>query len=493
MMLINLNKDKRRCYLFGKLFFVLFFVLFFMGMSSAKFVCGEIVSDGVHLPSWYEVNISLVLNSSIMTTCQVNPYDFKYCCDIESLFDLYGYSWEVGDSFRAEIVDFDSNMIAGPVFVSLSSDSYDVVPKMELRKVFDIREPQSNVFISSEGNFFVDMNIFDGCDLGRIINSSREVLCEDGCDYRSEFDLGFGFNELKFYASCGGYEFFENVSGFVISDFVVERSLDKKIKNKEGILVDLSLDISHSVEGVKFREYVPVFFDVIEISNGGELEVSTSNYNVIVWDLNGSVFDFSYSITPMVSGDFSFISELDGNFGFEENVTVYDFVPPIGKSGGGSGGYFYRPKNLSRVSEDMGIVYEFEDLTAALYSKNFTDKGAFEIFEFNFSDKLYNRSLKLISGYLFETNLGDNIGLISFEYDLGKDYLKENKYSDIEVYGVGFENRLFKLNGNVVLDDFGNEKFVSYDNDYFSKVVFFGVKEKLSLWDRILDWIWKVF
>jgi hypothetical protein len=294
------------------------------------------------------------------------------------------------------------------------------------------------------------------------------------------------FENLKendFYFDCN---FSKDVSIWVLEQVDFEKVMDEKIKNKEMKSVEIKGNLSEDVLSVEFKEYVPVEFDILEISNGGRVERSNSKYNVIIWEVNENNFNFNYGIIPRVSGDFYFMSEFGGNQLDERVVKVYGNIVSGGNKKSKVSEYKYEPVNFSIVSNTFPLIDKLDNLTVAIYSKNFTDKGALDLVPFDFNGKVYNRSLNYLGGYLLENNLGNNVDKFSFEFEFDK------KYSDLEVYGLDSKGKFFKLHGQVI-NDGKVLKFFSEGNEFFSQVVMYGVKQDLSLWDRFIEWSWKLF
>lgn len=327
----------------------------------------------------------------------------------------------------------------------------------------------------------------DSCDFG--VGGHR--LTVDGLQL-TVIDLKVN----DFWSVCN---FSDEVSVYVVESVEFSREMGKKIKNKEGILVSLQGEVfcndtvdgeRCAVGGVHFREYVDVSFEIGSISDGGFVEISSSGYNVIVWDINGSSFDFGYNVMPTVAGEFSFMSELGGERMDEYNISVYNFVPPIRRSrGGGSGGYVFRPNNFSLVDRAHPLIARGGNMTVAVYSNNFTSRGALELFGIKFVNRIYNRSLKFFDAYSVESNLGNNSGRFVFEYKVDKKVLSDKNYRELEFYGVDNRGRRNRLTGMSVVEDGGvlNYKFDS--EELFREITIFGVKEKVNLVDNIIQWI----
>lgn len=327
------------------------------------------------------------------------------------------------------------------------------------------------------------------CEIGLSDGSVLRKSFEDKFNLKEgeEFDL----KENDFYFDCN---FSKDISVYVVEEVNFESSLKNKIKKNKKTKISLKGNISENVSGLEFREYVPVEFEISEISNNGYVEISSSSYNVIVWEVNGNSFDFSYSILSSVKGVFSFMSEIGGNILGESFVNVYARVPSRGRKKKREADviYEYYPQNFSRVTNSLPLIDSYKNMTLAIYSKNFTEKGAAELFDLNFSSKIYNRSLKFFDGYLVETNLGNNFGKFAFEYDFNPKDLEIKGYRGVEFYGKNNRGNWISLTGNFIEVD-GDMKYKFESEEFFREIIIFGVKEKLTFWDRFVEWSWRVF
>ncbi|NCN86662.1 hypothetical protein GW932_02420 [archaeon] len=313
------------------------------------------------------------------------------------------------------------------------------------------------------------------------------VLIDPFSEKLNSFNDSFSLKKDNFYFDCN---FSKNFSFFIVQNVEFEKVIEKSVKKGEEKTINLHGEISDNVS-VEFKEYVPVEFEVLYISNNGKMTSSSSKYNVIVWEVNGDSFDFSYTIHPNVLGEFYLVSELGGEKLEETFVNVYELIPSLGKKSGGSGGkYKNNFTNYSSVSDKFPLIDKEGNLTVALYSNNFTNRGAFDLVSFMFQNKIYNRSLDYLGSYLLENNLGDNVKDFSFEFEFNETEFNK-KYRQVEFYGVDNKGNFFKLNGNVV-NEGETSKFSSLNNPFFSQVVMYGVKTKLNFWDRIVQWYWNV-
>ena len=614
-----------------KILMIFAMIIFLFSMVSAQVIGGEVVSTSFVSPSWQKVFVYDVNDVNSYIEAYVSPQDNRY-----SFMNSYvsgGKIFSEDSLIRAEILDFDNGFFGGPVDMNLSFDNSkyyqcddcDIFSKIEFREVVKFYEPNRMLYVSDDGSFDINVNVYDDCDLFVKKNDTYDMLCERGCDYDDIMYGNYGTNHVNFMTDCHtgkrfkgtsrdlfvtddskyvnfdkemllvsddeykisffgtksegdfsitdfmpnefeiynvsdsghvyledgyyaikwdtGYEiseggsfnftyyvrpiarlkncdygvedlfwdvggtfnitnkrfyfdcnFSDDISLFLAKSVDIDRDMGKKIKNKEGISVLLNgkikcdetkSDIGCLMSDFEFKEYVPIEFQISSISNGGILSFSSSEYNVITWNVSGQDFDVSYNVMPSSSGDYSFVSELGGYKVEEYNVSVYDFIPPVGKSkgGGGSGGYVYKPKNISVADPFHPYIAKHDNLTAALYPDDFNPALAFEIFGFEPS-KIYNRSMKLVSAYSFETNDGEGVSKMSFEYRANKN----DKYKNLEFYGTDVSGKKNRITGMSVYED-GDDIIYRFDSEeYFRNIVVYGIKDKLNIIDRFLNW-----
>jgi len=304
-------------------------------------------------------------------------------------------------------------------------------------------------------------------------------------------------NEI-FYFNCN----FSNEASFqMIEKIDFEKDLKYRLKNSENIKISLKGELSSEVSNLEFKEYVPIEFKVTSISNNGRVESSTSNYNVIIWGLSGSNFNFEYSISPSVIGDFSFISELEGNILEETSTTVYNYIPPFFNKGGsgGSGGtsfsrppFKYVPENFSKVTGNFPLIIKDEDVKVAFYSKILKEKASFNLFKFIYEGN-FNRTFKYIKSYTIETNMNSTErGRIKFEYEVKKTFLEKNKYKDIKFF-TRKNGKFSPITGRAISSEGETTKYEFESSEPLSEFFIFAEKSKLSLKDKLMNWIDKLW
>jgi hypothetical protein len=298
----------------------------------------------------------------------------------------------------------------------------------------------------------------------------------------------------NFYFDCN----FSNKASFqMIEKIDFEKDLKYKLKNKKSIQISLKGKLSSSVSNLEFKEYIPTEFEITSISNNGRVESSTSNYNVIIWDLSGSNFNFKYTVLPSLSGDFLFISELEGNILEETTTTVYNYIPPFfHKGGSGSSGgassqfppFKYIPKNFSKVTENFPLIIKDENVIVAFYSKILKEKASFNLFKFIYEGN-FNRTFKYIKSYTIETNMNSSErGKIKFEYEVNKTFLEKNDYKDIKFF-TRKNGEFSPITGRAVSSKNEIIKYEFESDEPLSEFFIFAEKSKLSFRDKLMNWI----
>jgi hypothetical protein len=334
------------------------------------------------------------------------------------------------------------------------------------------------------------------------------------CEYKVENQEGIlrdfkgSLIDKNFLFNCN---FSKDVSFYLLKNVNIEKDFNDKIKNGEKENIFLTLNLSHEVSGVEFKEYVPIEFRISDISSGGKIYHSSSNYDVIVWNISGKEINLNYSISSKYSGEYPIISEIGGTFLEENKIKVYSYVPPVfsgGTNSGSSSGskksnsnsfgksrgnYKFVPENYSIISNDLPIIRKKDNLTIALYSQNFSSGGALEVLDLDFNERVLNRSLEYLEGYLFETNLWDNFGKVIFEYQYNNSELEKKGFRNLELKGKDSQGNWITLTGNVVSLGEGNNKIIFENSSSFRQIAVFGIKEKLSIWDKIIEWIQNLF
>ncbi|MCD4771336.1 hypothetical protein K8R30_02865 [archaeon] len=333
------------------------------------------------------------------------------------------------------------------------------------------------------------------CDFGiySFIPENKILLKKSFENQIINFNEPLNLKDENFYFDCN---FSNEVSFQMIEKFDFEKNLNFKLKNGKNTKISLKGKLSSEVSNLEFKEYVPIEFEITSISNDGRVESSTSNYNVIIWDLSGSNFNFEYTISPSISGDFSFISELENNILEETTTTVYNYVPPFfqrsnsGNSGGASSKslpFKYIPKNFSKATKNFPLIIKDEDVRVAFYSKILKEKASFNLFKFIYEGN-FNRSFKYIKSYTIETNMNSSErGKIKFEYEVNKTFLEKNDYKNIKFF-TRKKGKFSPITGRAISSENEIVKYEFESDEPLSEFFIFAEKSKLSLKDKFMNW-----
>ncbi len=347
--------------------------------------------------------------------------------------------------------------------------------------------------------FLIPRKKVRSCELGLTGNISlRESFSSNFKRINSSFNL----KDFDFFTECN---FSKDFDFFIVPNITLERSFSRGLRVGKKGSVNLVGEFPVAVSGVRVAEYVPYDFDISQISDGGILEDSNIDYQKIVWNFSGKSFDYTYLLKPKKSGEFFFLSDVGDNFLNEEPVSVSKFfqkqVKPSsgsGSSGGKSGSkiniskYLYSPKNFSKVTPNFPLIVKNKknDLTVAFYSSLFKKDGAFEIFNFDYEGKVPSRKTKYLDSYYFETNLENSeFGKMVFNYKVNRSILKSKNFKDIKFYGLDRQGKFLSLTGKVISSNNNSVEYSFETKLPIKKLLIFGIKKNLSLWDKILIWL----
>ncbi len=271
----------RKLFLFGIL------ILLLVNFVSANFACGEVESVDVE-PQWMKVRI-YYNDSDNYANCTVSPAENKFCCDTN---EIPGLSWGVGKEVKAEI--FDEGYFANDVSLFISGEGYDVFPVMNLEKV--IKANYSKVVFSNESKFLLNASFVEPFNF---IELENEPLCECS-EYEGEVEGNFGMNYLGLVSSSGQREVIEELIVAILEYFEFGREIEcekcsgNEIKRNQEADMKLEINLSHPIEGMELREYVPVGFEILETD--GIIEEYSETHKLIVWNVSGKNIKVSYRL-----------------------------------------------------------------------------------------------------------------------------------------------------------------------------------------------------
>jgi hypothetical protein len=468
-----------------KLKIILLLILFLISPASAKFICGETTSPQEISSSWYEVKTSPLSNENYFSTCLVSPSNNRYCCDLDIIKDLWGYQWKAGDIFSLKITDTSSGYFAPEKNITLTGQGYDVASNLILQKAIEIKYPNTTLTISKEP-FPFQFKISPDCH-----NTTT-----------SQENTSFGKNEISITTTCNKEYFTTEKTFFIIESITFQKTYSEfkgtsskpKIGNLETETINLKGELSSSVENIKLKEYIPKSWEISEISNNGILQSSTLEYNVITWEITGDNFNFNYKIKSpdvgLIPEHFAFKTIIDEHELDSSTVQVYKILPLPLKPKILSG-YVYSSKQLSKVSQELPLVFTSDSLSSALYSKKPKEDAAFNLLEQLYNGKL-EKNLDFIKYYQIQTTLSpDERGKIVFEYEINKTLLKEKDYKEIGF----FESKggsLLRITGGVISSNENSIKYRFESDSPLDEIFILGEKNQRNIWNKILTFLSKI-
>jgi len=361
-------------------------VILFSCFADASLACGQVNSTGGMEPQWMKVRI-YSQDKNNFTTCSVSPSENKFCCDTEKIF---GNNWAAGKQVIGGIFN-EAGYFAGPVSLYTSGEGYDVFPLMELKKAI-ILNNLSKVVFSNEPRFLLNARFSNPFNFTKVqTNGEIKDLCN--CDEYVEYINGsFGMNSFKITAGDGQREFVENFVVAILKSFEFNRTIEcEKCKNnlvksdKEAV-IKLSVSLSHPVEGMELKEYVPKDFDILETD--GQIREYSETHNVIIWNVSGKIVSKSYKVrSPKVSffpRKYVFRSELEDALLREDKITVSRFFSFWSFD---EGIEFKQVKKqvYSRVSPSSPLVFKFKNkeiIRIAIFPKKTINAAEFSVEEY---------------------------------------------------------------------------------------------------------------
>lgn len=488
------------------IFFVFLFVFLLAG-AQAKFVCGEVnqSDDGIS-PSWYEVRVFYYDILGNYSTCEVSPDDNRFCCDVD---EIEQRNWAVGNIMTAEILDNSTGYISYPVNVTLTSEGYDLFPSMELEKLINVTIEPSSFIFSEDLNFsfdFLFLQEFSNVDFR--FNGVDSNLCTN-CNSSSYSSNGtYGTNNFTVKLNYSGKEFSYVKSFSIIPDYNFSRKFvcdgcgEGEVNRGKVVEVSLSLNFSHPVSNLAINEYVPNYWEVT-YPNKGSIYSSNENYDYVSWVFTGNSFSKTYKMdSPKGGSDSSFFSIwVEDTLLEESEIILYNYVSPIlsnnRKSSIKSGtknqieNYSFIPEVISKIDSIHPLVTEEGNLRMAIYPTIEVEEGKITLSPFEYTGKIYNRSLIYLESYLIQTNLKEEIFKNStYEYSFDKNLF--GNYIDFRFFGLDKLGNLVPLNSKKVQKTDMTNDYVIYSGEPIKGFIVYGIKEKLTFWDKVVEFYWKI-
>lgn len=468
-----------------RIFFVIgiVFVLFFLESSSANFVCGVVNdSDDNMSAQWYNARIFYEGRDNY-GSCEISPAGNKFCCDVE---EIPGSSWKIGDEIFGEIFNPESGYFAGPVSVITTGDGYDIFPEMKLKKAMEIYNPDGKLFFSNESKFLLNASFESPYNFVEIEkDGERETLC-DGCSNFSDNISGnYGWNNVSIFSSFGNNVFSKNIGLWILKGFDFKRSfgcnrcVKNVIKREKEVNVEIAVNLSHKVENLELREYVPVDFKILETD--ARVEEYSPSHNVMIWNVSGKNIVKDYKIkAPKIwffPRKYIFKTELENQVLDESVVKVYRWIKFF------SFGKKMKFRTIKRVknykigpNNPLVIKPRKKGVEKLVIFPN----AEFNKVNFNLEELGRPRIPNLISYYKFDTNLKENdIDKIYVESKIRKSYMRWRGYHGVKAYV--FEN------GNWVekeMEKYNEDRRYFYYKTFLepsNKIVISGIRN--SFWD----------
>jgi hypothetical protein len=257
-------------------------------------VCGVVKnSEDNKSSSWNEVRAYYPENINQFSSCEVSPENNKYCCDVQ-LIPPVG-SWRIGKIVFAEVYDSESGYVAGPVSIATTGEGYDVLPEMQLEKVLNLYSPLNRIILSNQSSIFLNLTSrvpYNFIEFEK--DGNKSILCSNCSEFEGNLSSGFGMNALKIFAKA----LFLNRTvhsdiSFAFLNFAKSSRNLEKVRSGRIVEMKINVSLSHPVENLELREYVPVEWEIINVTSGLVKGYSAS-HQVIIWNVSENNFVKSY-------------------------------------------------------------------------------------------------------------------------------------------------------------------------------------------------------
>ena len=278
-----------------KIFLVTIGILLISFLASAQIIGGEVTADGPFSPAWQNVFVYDVDNPSNYKEVQVSPDQYRYSFSNAEIFSQNAI-------LRAEILDFENNIMTRPTEINLSLDNSkeygcsdcDIFDRIELNNIFQLESPSQDVYISQTPNFYLEPNTFHECKTYILKNGIYEELTEE-----SKNQTGvFGKNEFYIIADCNVGKRFKSANiPIEFANSEQQISYKKTIENKGNYL--LVNFFGAKTSGVStITDFTSDEYEIYDISNGG-IAYDEDGYYAIEWqNTTTESFSFTYKIKP---------------------------------------------------------------------------------------------------------------------------------------------------------------------------------------------------
>ncbi len=418
---IKYNRMKKNTFLISLMFII---IILSTKLVVANFVCGQVLdADDNMSAQWYSVMIYYPSSQNNYAGCEISPAENKYCCDTEA---IPRKTWKIGDIVGAEVFDSASGYVAGPVSIVTSGEGYDVLPVMQLERVIKVRDWKKLIF-SNETGFLLNASFrepYNFVELER--NNDKSVLCENCSNFSEYINVSFGMNYLRLIAS-DVRSISEDLVVVVLNWFKFERKIECKgclgnrVRHNQVVDVALLLNLSHYVEGLELKEYVPIDFEILETD--GQIRAYSQTHNMIVWNVSGKNIEKKYVIkSPKIRffpKKYSFRTELEDKIMSEEDIIVFRFFWFFPFNQKGAQNYFDPHKMQTRIYPNRPLVKRFDNeiIRVAVFPKKTIRNAEFDLLNYTLEDL---DDFEVISSYLFDTNFAERTEKIYIEFKVEK-------------------------------------------------------------------------
>jgi hypothetical protein len=439
MEMIKDKECKYKCIRVIMLMIILVIIL--LPVVKAGFVCGQVRDSEEMSAHWFKVRISH-LNDDVYTDCEISPADNKYCCDSEA---IPGRSWRIGDVMQTEIFENESGYVAGPVIIKTTGEGFDIMPEMQLEKAIKIHN-KSKLVVSDKSEFLLNADFkepYNYVELER--QGNKIVLCEDCGRIEEVVNADFGMNSFKLLASNGNRVLSEDIKIAIIKDYGFDRDIQcrrcrgNRVRSNRVVNMGLIVNLSHSVEGLELKEYVPVEWEIL--NTDGEIKEHSDTHNMITWNISGKDIIKKYKVkAPRVwffPEKYIFRTELENQVLNEEEVIVSWWVWFFPREGEIAFKQL-KKKTYSRVMPSRPLVVKPKgsEIERVVIFPNKNLKNV----DFVLIKEESNDIGDLINSYSFESNIENkDVDEILIEFKIEKEFLQEKSYESISLYYLGSE------------------------------------------------------
>ena len=418
-----------------KVLAIMSIILLALPLSEAHFICGEVKDAPQMSAQWLKARTYYPEDRSEYVRCRISPEGNKYCCDIEEL----DKKWEVGYVVESEIFDQTEGYFGGPVSIKTTGEGYDVAPKMEIKKAIKIERP-SKLIISNKSEFLFNATFKKPYTKVELLINNNNKKNMEGEKIVKKMRGKWGENRIEINSSHEDREFKESKKFFIIKDINLSSNKNclscrgNKIDSNKTIKFNISLNLSHNVEGVQIKEYIHKDWEVL--SGGDEVKSYSKDYKVIVWNISGKTINKKYTLRaplfryrPRI---YNFSTELGGNnIGWRE-IRVHGLLPFFPWRKKGRRKREERRKFFPPLSPDHPAVINPKNnsIEEIAVFPNESKEGV----EFDLEENIEDREGWLES-YLFNTNLDEEeIKKILMKLNINKSYWED--YKNISLYAL---------------------------------------------------------